>query len=149
MLSFDDFTAGRVFELPPHTITSEEIVEFASEYDPQPFHMDAESSQAQLVGGLISSGWHTCSILMRMICDGYLLNSTSQGSPGLEEIRWLRPVRPGDTLRASAEVVESRRSKSKPDLGIVTFVYRMENQHGDPVMRTRGIGLFTDGTDTS
>lgn len=147
MLCFEDFTIGRVFHLPPHTITADEIVEFAEEFDPQPFHVDPTSSQAEQVGGLIASGWHTCSLMMRMICDGYLLDSTSQGSPGLEEIRWLMPVRPGDTLQTRVEVVDSRRSNSNPKLGIVTFIYLMENQSGDPVMRTKGVGLFTDGAD--
>lgn len=142
MLTFEDFTVGRIFELPQHTITAEEIIEFATEFDPQPFHLDENSAQAEQVGGLIASGWHTCSLMMRMMCDGYLLNSPSQGSSGLEEIRWLSPVRPGDTLIATAEVVASRRSKSNPEMGIVSFDYAMKNQHQKPVMKIKGIGLF-------
>ncbi|NKB53613.1 MAG: hypothetical protein GKR97_15585 [Rhizobiaceae bacterium] len=142
MLTFEDFTVGRVFELPPHTITAEEMIEFAQEFDPQPFHLDGNSEQAKQVGGLIASGWHTSSILMRMICDGYLLNSPSQGSPGLEEVRWLNVVRPQDTLSASAEVTASRISKSNPAIGIVSFVYKMWNQRGEDVMRTKGVGMF-------
>ena len=142
MLTFEDFSVGREFDLPPHTITAEEIVEFAQEFDPQPFHLDGNSEQAKQVGGLIASGWHTSSIMMRMICDGYLLDSPSQGSPGLEEVRWLNVVRPGDTLSATAEVTASRVSKSNPAIGIVSFVYRMHNQRGEDVMRTKGVGMF-------
>ena len=145
MPSFEDFTVGRVFELPPHTVTAEEIIEFAQEFDPQPFHLDGGSEQAKQVGGLIASGWHTSAIMMRMICDGYLLDSPSQGSPGLDEVRWLKPVRPGDTLSATAEVLDSRMSKSRPSLGIISFVYIMTNQHGEEVMRTKGVGMFKSG----
>ncbi len=142
MLTFEDFTLGRIFELPPYTITAQEIIEFAQEFDPQPFHLDGNSEQAMQVGGLIASGWHTSSILMRMICEGYLLDSPSQGSPGLEEVRWLNVVRPADTLSATAEVTASRVSRSNPAIGIVSFVYKMQNQHGEDVMRTKGVGMF-------
>ena len=142
MLAFDDFEVGRIFTMPPHTVSTEEIVEFAQAFDPQPFHLDGLSEQAQEVGGLIASGWHTCSLMMRMMCDGYLIDSLSQGSPGLEEVKWLQPVRPGDRLMATAEVVASRRSKSNPSIGIVTFHYAMKNQHGDKVMTVKGVGLF-------
>lgn len=142
MLTYDDFEIGRVFQMPPHTATRQEILEFATSFDPQPFHLDGHSEQAQAVGGLIASGWHTCSMMMRMMCDGYLNQSASQGSPGLEEVRWLRPVRPGDRLTAKAEVTDRRRSSSSPELGIVTFHYDMKNQHDQTVMTIRGIGLF-------
>lgn len=147
MPSFKDFTVGRVFDLPPHTISAEEIIEFASEFDPQPMHTDPSSEQAKQIGGLIASGWHTSSILMRMICDGYLLESPSQGSPGLEEVRWLKPVRPGDTLTATAEVLDSRVSRSRPSIGIVTFLYSMANQDGEEVLRTKGVGMYKSGED--
>ncbi|MEP1209382.1 MAG: MaoC family dehydratase [Rhizobiaceae bacterium] len=142
MLTFEDFTVGRIFDLPAHTISAEEIIEFAQEFDPQPFHLDGQSDQAKQVGGLIASGWHTSAILMRMICDGYLLDSPSQGSPGLEEVRWLSVVRPGDTLSGKAEVTASRVSQSNPALGIVSFVYRVRNQRDEEVMRTKGVGMF-------
>ena len=147
MPTFEEFTVGRIFELPPYTITEQEIVEFAQEFDPQPFHLDGSSEQAQQVGGLIASGWHTSSIMMHMICDGYLLDSPSQGSPGLEEVRWLNVVRPGDTLSAEAEVTASRVSKSRPELGIVSFSYRMWNQHGEDVLRTKGVGMFSTSSE--
>jgi acyl dehydratase len=143
MLTYEDFTEGRIFDFPPYLVTAEEIKEFASEFDPQPFHLDEASEQAKQVGGLIASGWHTSAIQMRMICDGYLLNSTSQGSPGLDQVRWLNVVRPGDTLTGSAEVVGRRVSKSRPSLGIVSFVYTMTNQRGEDVMVTKGVGLFS------
>ncbi len=144
MLTYDDFEPGRIFKLPPHTVTQEEILAFAQEFDPQPFHLDAESGQAQFVGGLIASGWHTCSMLMRMICDGFLNQTASQGSSGLEEIRWLRPVRPGDRLAAGAEVIDRRHSRSNPQLAIVTFHYEMKNQHDETVMTMKGMGMFKD-----
>ena len=149
MPSFKDFTAGRVFDLPPHTISAEEIIEFAGEFDPQPMHTDPDSDQAKQIGGLIASGWHTSSILMRMICDGYLLDSPSQGSPGLEEVRWLKPVRPGDTLTATAEVLDSRVSRSRPSIGIVTFLYSMTNQDGTEVLRTKGVGMYKSAEDSA
>ncbi|MEP0940333.1 MAG: MaoC family dehydratase [Rhizobiaceae bacterium] len=132
-----------MFDFPPYEVTAEEIKEFAQEFDPQPFHLDENSEQAKQVGGLIASGWHTSGIQMRMICDGFLLDSTSQGSPGLEQVRWLNVVRPGDTLSGTAEVVGRRVSKSRPELGIVSFVYRMVNQRDEEVMVTKGVGMFS------
>ena len=147
MPKFEEFEVGRIFQLPSRQITEKEIIEFAQEFDPQPFHLDGGSEQAQQVGGLIASGWHTSSILMRMICDGYLLDSPSQGSPGLEEVRWLNVVRPGDTLSAEAKVTASRVSKSRPEIGIVSFDYRMWNQRGEDVLRTRGVGMFSTSSE--
>ena len=143
MLTYEDLTEGRVFDFPPHLVTAEEIIEFAEEFDPQPFHLDADSEQAQQVGGLIASGWHTSAIQMRMICDAFLLDSSSQGSPGLEEVRWLNVVRPGDELSGQAEITERRISKSRPTIGIVSFVYTMTNQRDEKVMVTKGVGLFS------
>ena len=143
MLTYEDFTDGRVFDFPPYHVTEDEIIEFAQEFDPQPFHLDASSDQAKQVGGLIASGWQTSAIQMRMICDGFLLDSSSQGSPGLESVRWLNVVRPGDVLTGSAQVVGRRVSKSRPDLGIVSFVYRLLNQNDQEVMVTKGVGMFS------
>jgi acyl dehydratase len=149
LLSYADFTIGRMFHLPVHTITAGEIIDFAKEFDPQPFHLDEASAQAKQAGGLIASGWHTCSIMMRMMCDGYLLNSPSQGSPGLEEVRWRAPVRPGDTLSATAEVVDKRKSRSNPALGIVFFDYAMKNQREELVMTIKGVGFFNTSSEQS
>ena len=146
MLVCDDFWEGRVFKLGPRMVTADEIVEFAEEFDPQPFHLDEDSEQAKLVGGLIASGWHTCSIFMRMMCDAFILGSTSQGSAGLDNVRWLKPVRPGDELSGTATVVSPRVSKSKPDLGFVQFDYELRNQKGDIVMTITGNGMISTGT---
>ncbi|MCW4113796.1 MaoC family dehydratase [Aurantimonas sp. MSK8Z-1] len=119
MRSFEDLSVGTILSLGPYPVTRDEIVAFASEFDPQPFHLDEEAAKASLLGGLAASGWHTCAMMMRMMCDAFILGSTSQGSPGVDFVRWLRPVRPGDTLSGTATVLEARRSASRPGLGIV------------------------------
>ncbi len=141
MFTYEDFPVGKVIELGPKTISADEIVAFASKFDPQPFHLDAESEQAKLTGGLIASGWHTCSILMRMMCDAYLLDSASQGSAGLDEVRWLKPVRPGDVLSGTATIVDGRVSKSRPDLGLLQMKYELCNQNDETVMIVIGSGM--------
>jgi acyl dehydratase len=141
MLVFDDFEIGRAFPLGPKLVTSQEIIEFAAEFDPQPFHLDPESPQAELVGGLIASGWHTCAMVMAMMCESYLLNTASLGSGGLESIRWLHPVRPGDTLTGEAKVMDRRVSASNPKMGIVTFAYGLQNQDGTKVLAINGTGF--------
>ncbi len=142
MLTFEDFTVGRVFPMGPKQVTQEEIIAFAKKYDPQPFHTEPDSDHARSVGGLIASGWHSCGVLMRMICDAYLLDSASMGSPGLSEVRWLRPIRPGDTLYGKTTVIGRRVSQSRPELGLLTLEYELCNQNGEPVMLTRGIGMM-------
>lgn len=142
MLTYDDLTVGQTFPLGPKTVSEGEIIAFAEKFDPQPFHLEADSEQARQVGGLIASGWHTCSMFMRMMVDSFLLESTSQGSAGLDEVRWLRPVRPGDTLKGTATVKAMRPSRSRPDLGLVDFAYRLNNQHGEIVMTIRGNGML-------
>ncbi len=141
-LHFEDMTSGRVFDLGSSTVTEAEIIDFATRYDPQPFHVDPAAAADSIYGGLIASGWHTCAMFMRLMCDGLLSQSSSMGSPGMDEIRWPNPVRPGDTLTGSAEVAEARRSASKPDRGIVRLVSRMHNQHGDPVLTMIGTGFY-------
>ncbi len=143
MLTYEDFPVGRVFDLPPQTITKSQIIEFANEFDPQPFHMDEDSAETHGVGGLMASGWHMCSVLMKMLCDAYLLDSASQGSPGLNEILWKKPVRGGDVVCGTAEVVERRKSKSNPSLGLVNFAYTLKNQHSETVMIVRGLGMIS------
>ena len=143
MLTFEDFHIGRVFALGPYTITQEEIMEFAREFDPQPLHLDPESTQAKQVGGIVASGWHTASILMRMMCDCYLLDTKSQGSPGMDEVRWLIPVRPGDELSGTVTVTERRESKSNPNIGIIRVAYSLENQNDETVMTMSGLGMLT------
>ena len=142
MLLFEDFTIGRVFPLGPYSVTADEIIEFASEFDPQPFHLDGASEQAEKTGGLIASGWHTCAIVMRMMCDAYLLDTASQGSGGLDQVRWVKPVRPNDILTGTATVLDARVSKSKPNLGLVKMEYKAQNQDQETVIIITGMGMI-------
>jgi acyl dehydratase len=124
-LHFEDFKSGDVAIYGPRHVTREEIIAFAAEFDPQPMHLDEAAAAATLLGGLGGSGWHSCALLMRMIADGFILNSTSMGSPGVEEVRWLRPLRPGTNLRVRMTVLEARGSKSRPDIGLVRMTFEM------------------------
>ncbi|MFW2333452.1 MaoC family dehydratase [Ilumatobacter sp.] len=139
---FDDFVVGEVIELGSVEITEDAIVEFAREFDPQPFHTDAVAARETPYGGLIASGWHTCSLYMRLLCDAVISDSSSQGSSGMDELRWLVPVRPGDTLTAHYTVLDARRSSTKPHRGTVTFRSEMLNQHDEVVLRMVGRGLY-------
>jgi acyl dehydratase len=141
-LYLEDFSPGQVFESPPRTVTKDEIIAFAREYDPQPFHTDEVAAKRTVYGGLIASGWQTNAIMMRLLWDTFLKDTASLGSPGSDEIRWLKPVRPGDTLRARFTIVEIVPSRSKPDRGIVRTLTEMLNQHGEIVMTHRGMGMF-------
>lgn len=131
---FEDFVPDSVEEFGPRLVTREEIIDFAAQFDPQPMHLDEEAGRASLLGGLAASGWHTCSILMRMMCDHFLLDSASLGGPGIDEGRWLKPVRPGDHLTFRRKVVEKRVSNSRPNLGFVKFELSLVNQHGETVI---------------
>ena len=142
MLYFEDFPTGDVRESPGRTVTRDEIVAFAREFDPQPFHIDETAAKATIYEGLIASGWHTIAIYMRLMWDSYLKDTASLGSPGVDEVRWLKPVRPGDTLRARFTVLEAVPSRSKPDRGIVRSLSEVFNQHGEVVMTLRGLGMF-------
>jgi acyl dehydratase len=142
LLYFEDFPAGRVDESARRTITREEMVEFARKYDPQPFHLDDAAAKTTIFGGLIGSGWLTVSVMMRLLWDTMLKDVMSLGSPGSDEIRWLKPVRPGDTLRARFTVVEAIPSRSKPDRGVVKTFTEILNQHDEVVMTMRGMGMF-------
>jgi acyl dehydratase len=131
---FEDFEPGQVFELGSVTATKDQIIEFAEEFDPQPFHLDEEAGKASMLGGLAASGWHTGSMVMRLLAINLLNKSTGQGSPGIDELKWQSPVYPGDTLTAKAEVLASKELRSKPDLGIVTFRITATNQNKKQVM---------------
>ena len=133
-LHWEDFSTGRVFEHGPRRITREEIVGFAAEFDPQPMHLDEAAARDTLLGGLSASGWHACCILMRMSTESFVLNSTSMGAPGVDEVKWLAPIRPGDQLTLRATVVEARVSRSRPDMGFVRFMFELVNQTGKPAM---------------
>jgi acyl dehydratase len=141
-LYLEDFAPGQVRESPPRTLTKDEIVAFARVYDPQPFHVDEDAATRSVFGGLIASGWQTVGVMMRLMWDAFLSETASLGSPGCDEIRWLKPVRPGDTLRARFTVTEVVASRSKPDRGIVRTFAEVLNQHGDVVMTVRGLGMF-------
>ncbi len=133
-LYFEDFQPGQTAEYGPRLVTREEIIAFAAQYDPQPMHLDEAAGQKSLLGGLGASGWHCCGILMRMICDSFMLNAASMGAGGVEEVKWLRPLRPGDCLRMRYTVLDVRASSSRPEMGIVRMRYEMTNARGECVM---------------
>ncbi len=140
--AFEDFVPGRTIDLGEKHVTADEIVEFAREFDFQPMHLDEEAGKASLLGGLAASGWHTASMLMRMMCDSFLLDSTSQGSPGVDTLRWKKPVLAGDTLKGSCTVLAARTSGSRPGLGLVNVRYDLVNQRGETVLEMRNTGMF-------
>jgi acyl dehydratase len=130
----EDYTVGSCAEIGTYRVTEDEIRAFATRYDPQPFHVDPEAAKTWPYGGLIASGWHTASMMMRLIVDDFIDGTTSLGSPGLGPIAWKLPVRPGDELRVRARVVDTRRSRSKPDRGSITFDAEVLNQNDEIVM---------------
>ena len=142
MRYWEDFAVGDVTEFGPVTVSAAEIVEFASRYDPQPFHLDEEAGKASPFGGLIASGWHTTALFMGMFVRAVLLDSASLGSPGVEEIRWTAPVRPGDTLTGRSTVTEVRPSSTNPRRGTVFTTNEVFNQNGIVVMTLKARGLF-------
>lgn len=139
---FEDFQPGDTFDLGERTVAEAEIVGFARANDPQPFHLDAEAAKDSIYGGLIASGWHTASIFMRLLVDGLLAESPSQGSPGVDELRWRRPVRPGDTLRGRLTVLDVTPSRSRPTLGVVRSQGELFNQAGEVVLELRAVNFF-------
>jgi acyl dehydratase len=139
---FEDFNPGDVFEFGDYPMSEAEILEFAGKYDPQPFHTDPEAARSSIFGGLIASGWHTCAAVMRMMVDDFVPANASMGSPGIDELRWLKPVRPGDRLRVRLTVVESAPSRSKPDRGVVKSFSETLNQDGEVVMTSRGMVMY-------
>lgn len=141
-LAFEDFTPGLSFPLGPKTVSAEEIVSFAEQFDPQPMHLDAKAGTTSLLGGLAASGWHTCAMLMRMMYDSWLADSTSQGSPGITSNRWKRPVLEGDVLSGSSTVLTTRRLRSRPEIGLVEFRHVLNNQKGETVLETENPIMF-------
>ena len=139
---WEDMEVGQVKDLGSLSPTAEEIVAFASQFDPQPFHLDPEAAKASVFGGLCASGWHTCSLAMKLMVTNFLSESSSLGSPGLENIRWLKPVFPGDTLRLQHTITEKRVMGSRPDVGLVRTIWEMFNQNGDKVLNMEGYGMF-------
>ena len=141
-LTFEDFEPGQVHELGSHTVSEDEIVDFARRWDPQPFHVDLEAASESPFGGLIASGWHTCALWMRLYVDSLLGSATGRGSPGVEELRWLAPVRPGDTLTGRLTVLETMASERRPDRGTVRIRGEMVNQDGVTVLSMVSRGHF-------
>jgi len=139
---WEDFKVGEIEQIGGKRVDKEEVIAFARQYDPQPFHVDEAAAKQSMYGGLIASGWHTGAMVMRMMCDAYLLQSASVGSPGIDNLKWLKPVRPGDTIRAQRTTLETRVSKSKPDIGIVNNLWEVFNQDGEMVMSMQGYGMF-------
>ena len=133
-LFWEDFATGSVAEYGPRLVTREETVAFARQFDPQPIHLDEEAARASMLGGLSASGWQTCALAMRMIADGFVLNAASMGSPGVDEVRWHTPLRPGDTITLRATVLDTRPSRSRPEMGFVAFRFELLNQSGTVVM---------------
>jgi acyl dehydratase len=132
-LTFEDFQPGHFGSFGPRHITRDEIIAYAKEYDPQPMHLDDEAANASMLKGLAGSGWHMCSLMMRMIYDGFLHKTASMGSPGVNEMKWLMPFRPNDELTLDVDVLEARASQSRPLVGIVTFHCRMRNAKGQTI----------------
>ena len=141
-LYFEDFAPGQEIRTAGVTLTEGQIIDFALRFDPQPFHLDVEAARHSIFGGLIASGFHTMALTFRLYVQTNTLSASSLGSPGIDEVRWLRPVRPGDTLSAVIEVIDARPSASKPDRGIVTVKYTTRNQRGEPVMTMVGKQLL-------
>ncbi|PVX74718.1 MaoC family dehydratase [Paraburkholderia unamae] len=141
-LSYEDLEVGKRYVIGSHTFGRDEVVQFAEQFDPQPFHLSEAAGEASMFGGLVASGWHTCSIMMGMLVRNFLRDSTSMGSPGVDEIRWLKPTRVGDTLTMTNTVVSKRVSQSKPDRGIVETLWEGHNQHGELIVTVRSKALF-------
>ena len=132
---WEDFKPGTVASYGPRLVTREEIVAFAAEFDPQPMHLDETAGAGTLLGGLAASGWHSCCILMRMIADGFINETHSMGAPGVDEVRWLRPLRPGTQVRVRTTVLETRAPNSRPEFGFVRCFFEMIDEH-DSVLTT-------------
>lgn len=134
MLHFEDFVAGSVSESGALLVSQDDILAFARRFDAQDFHTDPEAAKASFVGTLIASGWHSCALLMRLAAEAFFLDTTSMGSPGVEEVKWLRPVRPGDRLGLRWTIAETKESRSRPEMGLVKFRFELLNQRGEPVV---------------
>ena len=146
---WEDMQQGQVRQLGSISPTREEIIAFASQFDPQPFHLNDEAAKASVFGGLCASGWHTCSMAMRLMVTNFTQQAASLGSPGLENIKWLKPVLPNDTLSLQSTVLETRPMNSRPDVGLVRSLWEMYNQHGDKVLHMEGWGMFRRRTPTA
>lgn len=139
---WEDLEVGQVRDLGSLSPTREDILAFAGQFDPQPFHLDDEAARASVFGALCASGWHTCAMAMRLMVTNFLHETSSLGSPGLESLKWLKPVFPGDVLRLQHTIAEKRPMNSRPDVGLVRTVWEMFNQKGEKVLHMEGYGMF-------
>jgi acyl dehydratase len=139
---FEDYRPGLVVTAGPVGVSEIEIVDFARRYDPQPMHTDPAAAKAGQFGGLIASGWHTAALMMRLVATEFLSPESGLASPGIDELRWLKPVRPGDSLTMRATVIEARPSRSKPDQGVVRSLGEILNQNGEIVMTLKPISII-------
>lgn len=139
---FEDYVVGTVAQHGTVVVDETELLDFGRRFDPQPFHVDAEAAARGPFGGLIASGWHTCALMMRLFAQEYLCEASSLGSPGVDELRWLRPVRPGDRLTLRTTVEEARRSRSKPDRGLVRTRVELRGDDGDVVLSLTAMNLI-------
>ncbi|WP_370551913.1 MaoC family dehydratase [Haliea sp. E1-2-M8] len=142
MWRFNSFEAGQLIQLGKYQLTAEDIIEFATRYDPQPMHTDPVAAAHSPMGELIASGWHTCAIAMRLLCDAFISDSSSVAAPGVDSIRWLAPVRPGDILSGQCRILETRLSQSKPDRGVVTAEVSLQRQDAVEVLRMKTTALY-------
>jgi len=142
ILCFEDFQPGHFGTFGPRHVTREEIIAFAAEYDPQPMHLDEDAARQTLLKGLAGSGWHLCALMMRMLCDGFLLRTASMGAPGIEELNWLAPLRPGDDLTLDVHVVDKRELRSRPDIGVVNMRVEIRNASGQKLLEAKWPAMF-------
>jgi acyl dehydratase len=138
---FEDYVVGSIHEFGSIAVTEEEVIAFARRYDPQVFHVDPEGAKNTRFGGLVASGWHTAGLMMRLLVDNVVSAVASLGSPGVNDLRWTKPVRPGDELSIRVTIRDARRSRSKPDRGMITHFVEVLNQNGEVVMTMESVGM--------
>jgi acyl dehydratase len=142
MIYFEDLSVGEKIKIGPISVSEEEIIEFAKKYDPQPFHIDKDKAKDSLFGGLCASGWHTCSLYMRMLYDGLLINLASLGSPGMNHIRWIKPLFPNETINGELKIISKTPSKSKPSIGSMVIDSRVFNSDNELIMTLQSISII-------
>ncbi|HEY7654026.1 MAG TPA: MaoC family dehydratase [Methylomirabilota bacterium] len=142
MKYFEDVEIGETTRFGRYEVTREEILEYARQFDPQPFHLDEEAARASMFGGLVASGWHTGAMFIRMVCDGMVPTAATSGSMGFDDLKWLKPVRPGDVLSVESVVREKIESRSRPDRGIVKIESRVSNQRREVVMSLVSLVIY-------
>ena len=139
---WEDLQPGTTRDMGTVTLTAEEIKDFAEQFDPQPFHLDEAAGRRSIFGNLCASGWHTCALAMKLTVENFLHEAASMGSPGVENVRWLKPVYPGDTLQLQHTIIEARPLRTRADTGLVRALWEMFNQNGEKVMQMEGYGMF-------